>query len=119
LPNKTTNNQNDNFGKSDFDQKPTKPTKPRQFYKINLPELLQKKDKPILKTYTTDQEQSRSHEIKPIKTDADQKCKLKTLKPVLATRQNRPETLLIKENLLNKKREIENLQIENQTQTQI
>jgi len=80
---------------------------------------LQKKDKPILKTYTTDQEQSRSHEIKPIKTDVDQKRKLKTLKPVLATRQNRPETLLKKENLLNKKREFENLQIENQTQTQI
>jgi len=77
LPNKTTNNQNDNFEKPDFDQKPTKPTKLRQFYKINLPELLQKKDKPILKTYTTDQEQSRSHETKPIKTDADQNASQK------------------------------------------
>jgi len=46
-----------------------------------------------LKTYTTDQEQSRSHEIKPIKTDADQKRKLKTLKPILATRQSQPELL--------------------------
>jgi len=56
-----------------------------------------------LKTYTTDQEQSRNHEIKPIKTDADQKRKLKTLKLILATRQSQPETLLTKENLLNKK----------------
>jgi len=29
------------------------------------------KDKPILKTYTTNREQSRSHETKPIKTAAD------------------------------------------------
>ena len=37
------------------------------------------------------------------------KRKPKTLKPILATRQNEPETLLIKENLLNKKAKLENL----------
>jgi len=102
LPIKTTNDQNENFEETDFGKKLTKPTKPRQFYKLNSPEPLQKKDKPILKTYTTDQEQSRSHEIKPIKTDADQKCKLKTLKPILETRQNQPETLPIKRKLVEK-----------------
>jgi hypothetical protein len=68
-----------------------------------LPKLLQKKDKPILKTYTTDREQSRSRETKPIKTKIDRNASRKTLKPILATRQNQPETLLTKENLLNKK----------------
>jgi hypothetical protein len=52
--------------------KPTKPTKPRQFHKLNLPKLLQKKDKPILRTYQTNHEEIRSHETKPIKTNADQ-----------------------------------------------
>ena len=42
------------------------------------------------------------------------KYKLKILKPVLATRQNYPETLLTKENLLNKKAKLENLLAENQ-----
>jgi hypothetical protein len=39
------------------------------------------------------------------------------LKPIWATRQNQPETLLTKENLLNKKAKLENLLAENQTQT--
>jgi hypothetical protein len=47
--------------------------KATQFYKLNLPETLQKENTPILKTYTTDHEQSRSHKTKPIKTYADQK----------------------------------------------
>ena len=46
------------------------------------------------------------------------KRKSKTLKSVLATRPNQPETLLTKENLLNEKAKLENLLIENQTQTQ-
>jgi len=40
---KPKTNQNENFEETDFGRKPTKPTKPRQFYKLNLPELLQKK----------------------------------------------------------------------------
>jgi len=40
------------------------------------------------------------------------------LKPISATRQSQPETLLTKENLLNEKAKLENLLIENQTQTQ-
>jgi len=43
---------------------------------------------------------------------------MKTLKPILATRQSQPETLLPKENLLNEKAKLENLLAENQTQTQ-
>jgi len=77
LPIKTTNDQNEKFEETDLGKKLTKPTKPRQFYKINLPELLQKKGKPILKTYTTDQGQSRSYETKPIKTDVDQNASQK------------------------------------------
>jgi hypothetical protein len=46
------------------------------------------------------------------------KRKPKTLKPISATRQKQPETLLTKENLLNEKAKLENLLIENQTQTQ-
>jgi hypothetical protein len=71
LPIKTTNEQSANFEETDFGKKPTKPTKPRQFYKLNLPETWLQKDKPILRTYTTDQEQSNSHETQPIKTTAD------------------------------------------------
>jgi len=40
------------------------------------------------------------------------------LKPISETRQSQPETLLTKENLWNEKAELENLLIENQTQTQ-
>ncbi len=47
------------------------------------------------------------------------KRKLKTLKPILATRQNQPETLLMKKNLLNEKDKLENLLAENQTQTKL
>jgi hypothetical protein len=39
------------------------------------------------------------------------------LKPILATRQNEPETLLMEENLLNRKPKLENLFAENETQT--
>ena len=69
---KPKTNQNENFEETDFGRKPTKPTKPRQFYKLNLSKPLQEKDKPILKTYKANREQSRSHETKPIKTTADQ-----------------------------------------------
>jgi len=41
----------------------------------------------------------------------------KNFEAVLATRQKQPETLLLKENLLNKKAKLENLLAENQTQT--
>ena len=68
---KPQTNQNDNFGKPDFGEKLTKPKKPRKFYKLNLPETLPKENKPILKTYKASYEQSRSHETKPIKTNAD------------------------------------------------
>jgi hypothetical protein len=70
---------------------------------------LRKENKPILKTYITNREQSRSHETKPIKTKVDRNASRKTLKPILATRQSQPETLLTQENLLNKKQEIENV----------
>ena len=62
-----------------------------------------------MKTYKTNHEQTRSHETKPIKTKVDQNQSRKTLKPILATRWNQTETLLIKEDLLNEKQEFENL----------
>jgi hypothetical protein len=47
------------------------------------------------------------------------KRKPKTLKPISATRQKQPETLLMKKKLVERKnQELENLLIENQTQTQ-
>jgi hypothetical protein len=42
-----------------------------------LPKPLLKQDKPILKTYKANHEQSRSHETKPIKTTADQNASQK------------------------------------------
>ena len=43
----------------------TPPTKPTQFAKCNSPETLLEKDEPILRTYTTNHEQSRRNETKP------------------------------------------------------
>jgi len=77
-----------------------------------------KNGKPILRT-TQNQP-----ETQPTKTDTTHqnhrqpKRKPKILKPISATRQSQPETLLTKENLLNEKAKLENLLIENQTQTQ-
>jgi hypothetical protein len=42
-----------------------------------LPKLMPKTDKPILKTYKANREQSRSREIQPIKTTADQNASQK------------------------------------------
>ena len=77
--------------------------KATKFYKLNLPETLRKENALILRAYTTNHEQSRSHETKPIKTNADQKQSRKTLKPILATRQNETKPLPMKETLINKK----------------
>ena len=60
------------FWKNQHNQKTTMPTKRIKFYKLNLPETLQKENEPILRTYTTDHDQNRSHATKPIKTYADQ-----------------------------------------------
>ena len=54
-------------------------------------------------------EQNRRNETKPIKTKVNQNQSRKTLKPILATRWNQTATLLIKETLLSKSRELENL----------
>ena len=105
--------KNDNV----FRQAQQPPKKPTQFYKLNLPETLQKENTPILKTYTTNHEQKPKPRNKANQNLCWPKPKLKTLKLILATRQNEFETMLMKENLLNKKDKPENLLAEKQTQT--
>ena len=61
------------------------------------------KDTPISRTYKINHEQNQSRKTKPIKTYADQKQNLKTLKPILATWQNEPEFLLTKKRWQTKK----------------
>ena len=72
LQNKTTNEPEQKFWKTWHNQKMTMPTKPRKFYKLNLPELLQKKDKPILRTYKTNLEHCEKRTTQPTKIAADQ-----------------------------------------------
>jgi len=74
------------------------------------------KDAPILKAYKTNHDFCQKKPTQTFKTKVYQNLTRKILKPISATRQNQPETSLIKENLLSKKAELENLQIENQTQ---
>ena len=45
--------------------------------RTQLTRTFAKKDKPILRTYTTDHDQNRSHETKPIKTNADRNASQK------------------------------------------
>ena len=65
------------------------------------------------KPTTNKAEVAKQSQSKPSQT----KMLAKNFEAVLATRQKQPETLLLKENLLNKKAKLENLLAENQTQT--
>jgi hypothetical protein len=76
-----------------------------------------KKDEPILKTLQNQPRTKPKPRNKANQNPRKPKNKPKTLKPISATRQSQSETLLTKENLLNKKAKLENLLAENQTQT--
>ena len=68
--------QNADFAKPDFNLKPIMPTKPTKFYKLNLPETLLQKDKPILRAYQTNYEKNeatKQSQSKPKLTEAQVK----------------------------------------------